>query len=489
MSRPDDAAQIVAALDADRTRDAGLLFVDLIARYFEQTGRGAGAVSPTSTYEARAALFDEPLPRDGRPLADVVARLERDVFAGANRLSHPMAMGHQISAPLPAAVWTEAAIAALNNSLAVSEMSPTGTAVEERVVRWMCGLAGFGAGSGGTLTSGGQEATHTAMLAARAALDPDAWTRGVTGVPPVIVCGEHAHYAIARAAGELGLGTANVRAVASRDWKMDPAALEATLDALRAGGRRVMAVVATSGSTATGSFDDLEAIGGICEARGLWLHVDGAHGASALFSATHARRVRGIARARTVTWDPHKMMLMPLAAGAVLARDERDLTAAFAQQAPYLFHGAAGARSIDQGTRSFMCSRRVDALKVWVVLQRYGASGIGALYDHLCALAVAMHRMIIERPDFEAMHEPESNILCFRWLPAGVVDEAARDALNLQLRERYNASGRGWITTTVLTGRRVLRVTVMNPRTREPHVAELLAGLAEEGEALRACPT
>jgi L-2,4-diaminobutyrate decarboxylase len=113
--------------------------------------------------------------------------------------------------------------------------------------------------------------------------------------------------------------------------------------------------------------------------------VDGAHGASALFSSTHAARLRGIARARTVAWDPHKMMLVPLAAGALIARDERDLSAAFAQRAPYLFHGAEGTRSADQGTRSFMCSRRVDALKVWVTLQRYGASGLGALYDHLCA--------------------------------------------------------------------------------------------------------
>src|SRR5512140_1900581 len=164
-------------------------------------------------------------------------------------------MGHQVAAPLPAAVWTEAIIAALNNSLAVSEMSPTGTVIEERVIRWMCDLAGFGPEAGGTLTSGGLEATHTALLAARAALHPDSWKRGITGAPPVIVCGEHAHYAIARAAGELGLGTDNVRTVPSANWKMDASALGPTLDAVRAEGRRVMAVVATAGHTATGSFD------------------------------------------------------------------------------------------------------------------------------------------------------------------------------------------------------------------------------------------
>jgi L-2,4-diaminobutyrate decarboxylase len=476
--------ELERAIDADRTRDAGALFVDLIARYFAQTGAGTGAVSPACSLEARRELFDEIMPRDGQPLAGIVARLDSDFLALANRLSHPMYMGHQVAAPLPAAVWTEAVIGALNNSVAVAEMSPTGTVVEERVVRWMCDLVGFGPASGGTLTSGGQEATHTALLAARAALDPDAWKRGVAGPLPVIICGEHAHYAIARAAGELGIGTDNVRAVPSTNYKMDVAALNATFSAVAAEGRRVMAVVATVGHTATGSIDELESIGALCGERGVWLHVDGAHAASALFSASHAGRLRGIHRARSVAWDPHKMMLLPLSAGAVLVRDERDLTAAFTQQAPYLFHSAEGTRSPDQGTRSFMCSRRVDALKVWVALQRYGASGMGALYDHLCSLAQALYRLIAARPDFIALHVPESNILCFRWLPPHVHDEPTLDWLNGRLRERYNASGRGWITATVLDGRRVLRVTMMNPRTQESHVAALLDGLAVEGEQL-----
>jgi L-2,4-diaminobutyrate decarboxylase len=476
--------EVRAIVDADRTREAGALFVNAVARYFEETATGDGPVSPSAGHPERLALFGGAMPLEGRPLEEIVQRLEREYLAGGNRISHPMYMGHQVAAPLPAAVWTETVIAALNNSVAVSEMSPTGTVVEDRVIRWMCDLIGFGAGSGGTLTSGGLEATFTALLAARAALEPDAWKRGMSGPAPVIVCGEHAHYAIARAAGELGIGTDHVRVVPSVNWKMDHIALEGTLNAARAEGRRVMAVVATAGHTATGSVDDLDAVGRVCEARGLWFHVDGAHGASALLSPQNAARLRGIERARTVAWDPHKMMLLPLAAGALLARDERDLTAAFEQQAPYLFHGDAGTRSPDQGTRSFMCSRRADALKVWVALQRYGVSGLAALHDHTCALATTLHRMIGARRNFVALHEPESNILCFRWLPGDVHDEPTIDWLNLRLRERYNASGRGWITSTVLGGRRVLRVTLMNVRTEERHLEALLDGLTAEGAAL-----
>jgi L-2,4-diaminobutyrate decarboxylase len=239
-----------------------------------------------------------------------------------------------------------------------------------------------------------------------------------------------------------------------------------------------MAVVATSGSTATGSFDDLDAIADLCERHDAWLHIDGAHGASALLSAAHRHRVRGLTRAHSVAWDPHKMMLLPLAAGMVLVRDERDLERAFAQSAPYLFHGARDEpRGWDQGVRSFQCSRRVDALKMWVALQRHGTAALGDLYDHLCATTARLHALIEARDDFEALHVPESNILCFRYLGAPPRPDAELDALNLALRERLNRSGVAWITTTLLGGRRVLRVTVMNPRSGDPELQRLVEEL------------
>jgi L-2,4-diaminobutyrate decarboxylase len=296
---------------------------------------------------------------------------------------------------------------------------------------------------------------------------------------------------VARAVGEMGLGTRSLRFVPSREWRMDVAALARMLDDLRDARQRVLAVVATAGSTATGSFDDLEAIADVCDAHGTWLHVDGAHGASALLSETHRTRVRGIERARSLAWDPHKMMLLPLSAGVVLVRDGTDLERAFAQRAPYLFHAPSASDEPDptatppggwdQGLRSFQCSRRADVLKLWIALQRLGADGIGALYDHLCATTAALHARLAAHPGFETIHAPESNILCFRWRPERTDDAERIDAINLRLRERYNRSGRGWITTTVLDGRRVLRVTVMNPRTGPAQLDALVTGLLDAG--------
>ena len=475
---------ILSELERDCSPEAAAAFTDLVVAYLADTRDREARVSTALTPTELAARFDEPLPTEGRPLGEVVRRLREEVVPDCNHLYHPRYVGHQVSAPLPAAIWTEPLTAAINNSVAVFEMSPVGTVLEHRVVRWMCDLAGYGARAGGTMTTGGTEATFTALLAARSAAIPDVWENGVGANPPLLLCGEHAHYAVTRAAGELGLGMRSVRLIRSVDRHMDPRHLREELDRAEREKRGVMAVVATAGSTATGSFDDIEAIGAVCEEHGVWLHVDGAHGASALLSSRHRHRVRGIERARSIAWDPHKMMLLPLAAGVVLVRDERDLDAAFTQRAPYLFHGREGARVIDQGVRSFLCSRRVDVLKLWVALQRYGASGIGAVYDHLCDTACALHDAITARSDFVALHEPESNILCFRYVGDGSLDDATLDTVNRDLRERYNASGAGWITATDLDGRRVLRATAMNPRTTDEDVREVVRGLGALAEGL-----
>jgi glutamate/tyrosine decarboxylase-like PLP-dependent enzyme len=475
---------VLDLIEADAGTDVGGAFTALAADYLAQTRDRTGRVSTEHTPESLATRFDEPLPRTSHSIESIIERLRTQVIPDSNHLYHPRYVGHQVSAPLPAAIWTEALTAALNQSVAVFEMSPVGTVLEHRVIRWMCELAGYGPSSGGTMTTGGTEAIFTALLAARGASMPDAWTEGVGTNPPALICGEHAHYAVTRAAGELGLGMRNVLAVPSRGHKMDVAALRQMLESVRRDDRNMMAVVATAGSTATGSFDDINAIADLCDEFGVWLHVDAAHGGSALLSSTHKHRMRGIDRARSLAWDPHKMMLLPLQAGMVLVREERDIDAAFSQRAPYLFHAAEGERVWDQGTRSFLCSHRADVFKMWVALQRYGADGLGALYDHLCERACSMWHEIGGRADFEAMHEPESNILCFRYVGDRSRNDEALDQLNRELRERYNRSGEGWITATNLDGRRVLRVTIMNPRTTADDLRAVLDGLTRIARTL-----
>jgi L-2,4-diaminobutyrate decarboxylase len=286
---------------------------------------------------------------------------------------------------------------------------------------------------------------------------------------------------VTRATAELGIGARNCIALPSAAFRENPERLAAELDRLQAEGRTVMAVVATAGSTATGRFDDLELAGRLCGERSIWLHVDGCHGASALLSAQHRKRLKGLEKADSISWDPHKMMLLPLSTGALLVRDERRLEAAFSQRAPYLFHGQATDRVWDQGVRSFQCSRRADVLKLWVALERYGTAAFGSLYEHLCATTSAIHDSVRRRPVFEAGPEPECNILCFRYIGKGTMDEAELDTLNASMRRRLNGSGLGWITGARVNGRDVLRMTVMNPRTRPSDGEAILDALERDG--------
>lgn len=479
--RPTDP---LALLEADTTLEAAQPILALAAQYLADTRAGEGPVSTWHSAEVIADRLAEPLPRRSRPLADVARRLSSLLLDDVNRLAHPMYIGHQVSAPLPAAVWTDALVSALNQSMAVREMSPSFTPLEHQVVAWMTDLVGWDARAGGTMTSGGTEATFTALLAARSRAIPDVWANGLGPNPPVLLCGEHAHYAVARAAGAMGLGLSRVVVIPADDHRLSVTALRVQLERLRAAGTRVMAVVATAGCTATGTFDDLPAIADLCdefadEHGPLWLHVDAAHGGAAMLSASHRHRVTGLARARSVAWDPHKTLLLPLAAGLLLMREEHDLERAFSQKAPYLFTPSDDARAWDMGPRSFQCSRRADVLKLWVAFQRYGAEALAALYERLCQMAQTLHGLLQGHAQFAPLHAPESNILCFAWNPPDV-DPRDRDALTDALRARYNRSGRGWITATTLDGRRVLRITVMNARTDVAHIEALVQGLDAE---------
>lgn len=475
--------------DAEALREAGHRLIDRMADYLAEIEQ-----RPVSTPRAPAELerrFDQPLPRAGRPAEAVWDDAWSDVVADAIHLAHPMYMGHQVAPPLPHAVLADALASLLNQSVAVWEMSPTGTPVEAQVVRWLADAVGYPASAAGTLTSGGSAANLTGLLAAREARFPGAWTGGVArtadAARAVLLVSEHSHYSVERSAGLMGMGSDAVVRVAEREGRMDPAALDDTLAALRREGRIPFAVSATAGSTAMGLFDPLDEIAEVCGRAGVWLHVDAAHGASFALSGRLRPLLRGIERADSLSWDPHKMLWMPISAGAVLVRQERHLEAAFRQAAPYLFHAPPGEeRCRDAGRVTLQCSRRFDALKLWICLRHHGADFFAALLESTVDRTAALHRKLVDAPDFAPAHAPEGNILCFRHLPpalAGRPDDEI-DSYQQALRARWNASGAGWITTTVLDGRRVLRVTLINPHTTDAHLDRLLEGLRETARTL-----
>jgi L-2,4-diaminobutyrate decarboxylase len=409
------------------------------------------------------------------------ARLVQQIQRSSLHLAHPRFLAQQVAAPIPMAALVESVVAAMNQSLAVWEMSPIGTAIDRQVIARFKRLFGYPRTAEGTLVPGGAFGNLTALLAAREALKSRG--RGTAASRIAVITGAQTHYSISRAAAILGMGDDAVfRVPLDHEYRTDIARVPQAFATARKAGFRRFVLVGSAGSTPTGSFDEIGALRAEATREGAWFHVDAAHGAALAFSRRLRARVRGIGSADSLTFDPHKMMFMPLSAAGVLVRDGSLLARPLAEQAPYLF--AAERRPWpDIGQLAISCSQRFDALKVWVVWQVYGARVWDALVTHTCAVCAAASRYCVESSILEPLHEPHSNILCFRLRARQGKDS---DRIHWKVKEELNESGYGYISSTVLDGRRVLRLVVMNPRTQAGDVEDVLKRIERIARARRA---
>ncbi|MFM8322554.1 MAG: pyridoxal phosphate-dependent decarboxylase family protein, partial [Chloroflexota bacterium] len=274
------------------------------------------------------------------------------------------------------------------------------------------------------------------------------------------------HYSMARAAGILGIGQKAVVALpCDARGALIPERLPQALAQVREQGKRVMAVVANACSTAVGVYDPLDEVGDFCQANRLWLHVDGAHGASALLSDKYRSRARGIEKASSITWDAHKMLQTPALCAALLVRDHRALDGAFQQEASYLFH-EKDQPGIDVANRTVECTKAGLAVKFFLVAGALGERGLAQTLEAQYDLTHQVYEYIQAQPDFSCPVEPQSNILCFRI--------AGSDALQLQVRDALIANGEFHLSSAVFNGVRWLRLVIMNTSTTMEDIQRLL---------------
>jgi L-2,4-diaminobutyrate decarboxylase len=350
----------------------------------------------------------------------------------------------------------------------------------------MAAQLGMPADAGGFLTSGGSLGNLTALLAARQAhAGFDVWSGGDHAGPPLAaLCSSQAHYSLARAVRIMGWGDEGAVPVdVDARFRLDPAALPAAFDRAVARGRRPIAVIASAASTGTGAYDPLPAIADFCAARGLWLHVDGAHGASAALSRTHRHLVAGIERADSVTWDCHKMMAMPALITAVLFRDGRRSYEAFAQEASYLFLAAREWQNL--GQRTLECTKRMMGVIVHAALHAHGVGAFRDYVDRCFALGAALAAHVEAAPDMELAVPPDGNIVCWRYRPARA-DPARLDELQAEVRRRVLERGRFYILQTRLPAGLFLRSALMNPLTEDVDLVAMLEEVRAAGATIPA---
>ncbi|MFE6869445.1 pyridoxal phosphate-dependent decarboxylase family protein [Kitasatospora sp. NPDC057692] len=476
----------------DDFRAAAHAAADLAADHL--AGLAARPVWQPMDDAARRTLLDAPLPTAGRPLAELLDAVGRDVLPHPMGNGHPRFFGWVNSAPAPAGVLATLAAAAMNPSSAGGDHADVH--LERAVVRWIAELVGFPhPPGGGLLTSGTSMATIVCLAAARdraaRAAGWDVREDGLAGMPPLVgyVTGE-THSCVRKAAELLGLGSRHLRAVATGpDGRLDPAELRAAIARDRAAGLLPFLVVASAGTVGTGAVDAFDPIADLCAEERLWLHVDGAYGAFGVLDPVIAHRYAGLARADSLALDPHKWLGVPVDCGCALVRDPAELRAAFSLVPSYLRDEAAGELGwfSEYGTEQ---TRPFRALKVWATIAHRGRDGLARDIARTTALARRLGELITADPALELLAEVQTSIVAFRLRPPGR-SGTDLDALNRDLPAAVQRRGRAFVTGARLAGREILRACLLNPATTEADLRILLdevkaAGLGEADSLARA---
>jgi glutamate/tyrosine decarboxylase-like PLP-dependent enzyme len=257
---------------------------------------------------------------------------------------------------------------------------------------------------------------------------------------------------------------------------MDAATLNDAIESDRRAGRKPFCVVATAGTTSSGVIDDLSKIAEVCRRHELWLHVDGAYGASLIFSDKHRQLIRGIEQADSITIDPHKWLAVPFAAGVILTKHPAILERAFAVHAPYM-PKASGAILPDNSRISTQWTRRMNALKLWLTLKVHGRIAYEQHIDRQMTLARNFADWVKGSGHFELAAPMFVPIVNLRVKGVSAPDRRAR--LHQQIVEEVTRDGRLWISDTIVNGQSVIRVMVISYLTGERHLQALQEALAQ----------
>lgn len=478
-------ARLAGVYDPARFADSAGQFSKILSSHLSRVLRGEGPVLPWTPPARQIAEASESLA--GNQESDLPDRFEEilnQMLSRGINLHHSRYIGHQVAAPVPVAGLFDAIGATTNQAMAIYEMGPWSTAVENALVREMGSRVGWEADQfAGLITHGGSLANLTALLTARNVALPTGWETGLskTEKAPVLVANGEVHYSVTRAAGLLGLGTHNVvRVPVDQSRRMTPEALDNTLTDLKDRQVPVIAVTACACSTLIGAFDPIREIAAVCEKHETWFHVDAAHGGGALFSEKHRHLLDGLELADSVIIDAHKMMFVPGLCAFVLYKNKEHRFEAFRQDAPYLFDPTApDLADFDMGMKTIECTKRAAGFGLWGIWSLYGSQLFADLIDVTFAAARQLYEKLRDAPDFEPIHEPESNIVAFRHTPAHL-QNARPDELGdhqLQLRRRLIESGKFYIVSTKIDGVGALRAVLMNPLTTGDDLDALLASI------------
>jgi aromatic-L-amino-acid decarboxylase len=410
-----------------------------------------------------------PAPAEPHEYEDILAGLFRDVLPHMSRTGHP-----RFFAFIPGAgTWPGALgdlIASACNIYAGSWMESAGPSqVELEVLGWFKEWIGYPADASGALVTGGSAANITALACAREA------RIGAMRDDLVAYVGDQAHSSLARAARILGFRPNQLRVLpVAETFRLAPRTLAEAIDADLAAGRTPLYAAINAGATSTGSVDPLRELSDVCQARGVWCHIDAAYGGFAVLSKRGRAQLDGIELGDSIALDPHKWLYQPYECGCLLVRESRALRRAFEILPDYLRDAQASADEVNFADLGLQLTRTSRALKLWVSLHAFGLDAFRTAIDRSLELAEHAVACIEVHSELELCAPPALGVVCFRRRFEGVDDEDELELRNAGLVAALEQSGLGLVSSTRLRGRYAIRLCILNHTSTRADVDRVL---------------
>lgn len=458
-------------MDQEAFKKHGYAFIDWIAEYFTGVERHA-VQSQVQPGEVKGSLPGSP-PPGGEPLENIFADFKEIILPGISHWQHPAWFAYFPANNSPPSVLAELLTAGLGAQCMIWQTSPAAAELEEVVLEWLRQMLGLPRGMAGVIQDTASTATLCALLTAReVATDYVSNEKGLPGSKPLVVyTSDQAHSSIEKGVKIAGYGKEFLRIIPTDEtFAMIPEKLEEAIERDIDAGLRPACVVASLGTTSSTAVDPLEAIGKICRRYRVWLHVDAAYAGTAAILEEKREMLRGAEMMDSFVFNPHKWMLTNFDCSAYYVKDPALLTRTFAVQPAYL------ATKQDTQVNNYrdwgiQLGRRFRALKLWFVLRTYGVQGLQEMVREHLRLAQLFREWVEADSRFELMAPVPFSLVCFRYNPGGKT-EAELTEINRELLEKVNATGRVYLSHTVLRERYVLRLAIGQRTTGEKHVRE-----------------
>jgi aromatic-L-amino-acid decarboxylase len=449
-------------------RRYGHALVDWIAGYQERI-ESFPVLSQVQPGEIRAALPLHP-PQQGEAFDQFLADVERIILPGVTHWQSPNFFAYFPANASGPSILGELLSAGLGVQGMLWATSPACTELETHMLDWVAEMLDLpqsfrsSSSGGGVIQDSASSAVLCALLAAReraTALASNA--QGCDGRLTAYVSSQ-AHSAAEKAVKIAGLGRDNLRIIGvDTHFAMRPDALAQKLEEDRATGKVPCFVVATVGTTSSNAIDPLPAIGEICRAHGVWLHVDGAMSGTAALCPEFRYIHDGLELADSYCFNPHKWMFTNFDCDCFYVAERRALIDALSILPEFLRNAATESGAvIDYRDWQVSLGRRFRALKLWFVIRHYGVEGLRHYVRQHVALAQEFAGWVEADKDFELAAPVPLNLVCFR--------HRQGDDANQRIMEHLNQSGALYLTHTRLDGKVTLRLSIGQTHTERRHV-------------------